>query len=142
MDEQHAIRLGFAAEVLSGQEPQRIIRYYVLGTGQFRETADWPPVGVQHLDYALQAGSRLVQGQPEEGSDTYDVDLTASTGRDNRWYQFVRARYPDRAQQDAKLLTYGTNRSQTTWSSPAGRLSLSPCAPRLRTLVSSPILRT
>ena len=46
MDEQHAIRLGFAAEVLSGQEPQRIIRYYVLGTGQFRETADWPPVGV------------------------------------------------------------------------------------------------
>jgi putative CocE/NonD family hydrolase len=38
--------------------------------------------------------------------DTYCVDASATTGKENRWYQFTRPAYGDRREEDRKLLTY------------------------------------
>ena len=42
------------------------------------------------------------------GIDRYRVDFTATTGKQNRWYQFTRPTYGDRRDADRKLLTYDT----------------------------------
>jgi putative CocE/NonD family hydrolase len=45
----------------------------------------------------------------EEGADTYTVDFSATTGENTRWHTTITSGdviYPDRAAEDAKLLTY------------------------------------
>lgn len=108
LDEQHEMRLAFAADLLSGKPPARLIRYYVLGSGSFRETLDWPPAGIAQIDFHLERNGRLTRDVPQDGVESYEIDFTATTGRANRWYQFLRAAYPDRSEQDAKLLVYET----------------------------------
>jgi putative CocE/NonD family hydrolase len=44
-----------------------------------------------------------------EGADSYEVDYTATTGEQNRWHTQMGGGdviYPDRAEEDKKLLTY------------------------------------
>lgn len=106
MEEQHGQRLAFANEVISGSLPARTIRYYVLGAGMFRETSVWPPNGVEQVRFALDRGSQLTWGTPEPGLDSHEVDFTATTGKENRWYQFTRPAYKDRRTEDRKLQTY------------------------------------
>jgi putative CocE/NonD family hydrolase len=47
--------------------------------------------------------------QNEAGADRYDIDFEATTGKHNRWYTNGGAGdviYPDRSEEDKKLLTY------------------------------------
>ncbi len=107
IDEQNRLHLAFAAEVLGGALPARMIRYYVLGAGIMRETKTWPPDGVETICFALAARRRLEFTTPESTSrDSYDVDPEASSGVQNRWCWISRPRYPDRREADARLLTY------------------------------------
>jgi putative CocE/NonD family hydrolase len=108
MDEQHAMRLAFANDVVNGGVPSRLIKYYVLGAGSFRETTIWPPQGVEYAHFSLDRAGTLTRGVPDDGKDIYDVDFTATTGKHNRWYQFTRASYGDRRGHDLKLLIYDT----------------------------------
>jgi hypothetical protein len=106
--EQSRWHLAFAGEVLAGRMPSRVIRYYVLGAAEFRETPVWPPSGVETVRFLLDQARQLTRRQPETGVDTYRVDASASTGKENRWYQFTRPAYGDRREADRKLLTYDT----------------------------------
>lgn len=116
IEEQHIQRLRFAAEAMqmdsSGPpHPARIIHYYVLGTGRYLDTLEWPPVGIENTQFLLGPERSLVRTgtvAQKAGTDTLRVDYQASTGKRNRWYQFSIADYADRSSQDTKLLTYDT----------------------------------
>ena len=108
IEEQCRERLAFADEILAGRTPPRLIRYYVLGAGIFRETPAWPPTDVEAVRFSLDHNGRLTRGEAQQGIDTYRVDFTATTGKENRWYQFTRPAYADRRDEDRKLITYDT----------------------------------
>jgi predicted acyl esterase len=108
IEEQCRQRLAFADDIIAGRAPPRVIRYYVMGTGGFRETSVWPPADVEVVRFSLDHDRRLTRGESPQGVDTYRVDFTATTGKENRWYQFTRPAYADRREEDRKLLTYDT----------------------------------
>jgi uncharacterized protein len=106
LPDQYRQRLAFADDVISGRVPERRIHYYVLGAGVFRETTVWPPRGAESARFALDRDGALTRGTPEAGIDSYQVDPTATTGKQNRWYQYAVPAYDDRRAEDRKLLTY------------------------------------
>ncbi|MBI1777077.1 MAG: CocE/NonD family hydrolase [Proteobacteria bacterium] len=104
--EQHCLHIEFANEVIAGRLPQRRIHYYVLGAGVMRETPVWPPQGIELQRYALDGEGQLTRGDPATGLDSYEVDFTATTGRESRWCWFARPTYGDRREADRKVLAY------------------------------------
>jgi uncharacterized protein len=106
--EQFALRLAWAAEVLAGRPPARMIKYYVLGTGEFRASVQWPPKGIVETDFYLSSGGVLQRHAPVSGTVSYDVDFTATSGESNRWYQGPPPRYHHRKEQASKLLVFQT----------------------------------
>ncbi|MBL8960765.1 MAG: CocE/NonD family hydrolase, partial [Gemmatimonadetes bacterium] len=88
------------------------IRYYTLGTEEYRESSRWPLEGttVRRLypDAGGVLGSRVAT---RAGSDRYAVDFGVNTGPNNRWAtQMGRPvlKLHDRAAMDARMLTYTT----------------------------------
>jgi hypothetical protein len=91
--------------------PRHLVRYYTYVERQWKETSVWPPVGFQMRRWYLAAGGQLSPQAPtaSSGEDLYVVDLEATTGLENRWFSGlsgVPIRYPDRAEQDQRLLVY------------------------------------
>jgi hypothetical protein len=92
--------------------PTHEIRYYTMNDGRWRTTTQWPPVGMQPARWYLGDGNTLGSATPEgsASTDRYVVDTTASTGTaTTRWHTQLGGAdvvYPDRAQEDRKLLTY------------------------------------
>jgi putative CocE/NonD family hydrolase len=87
------------------------IRYYTLGEGVWKETAAWPPAGFAAQLWYFGPGGTLSQQAPTDdlAADTYTVDWTATTGPLTRWHSQISGSnvvYPDRAEEDRKLLTY------------------------------------
>jgi putative CocE/NonD family hydrolase len=87
------------------------IRYYTMGAGEWKETKVWPPEGFETERWYLGADGLLEKEPPqsEAGVDRYEVDFDATTGRHNRWFTNGGAGdviYPDRSEEDKKLLTY------------------------------------
>jgi putative CocE/NonD family hydrolase len=97
----------FADQALLGRKPLRQIRYYVLGTGRMRETATWPPTSASTV-FNLDEDGRLHAGPAMPGIDSHEVDFSTSSGSTNRWCWVARPTYPDRREEDRKLLTYDT----------------------------------
>ncbi|MCX5770047.1 MAG: CocE/NonD family hydrolase [Candidatus Hydrogenedentes bacterium] len=98
--------------------PGREIRYYVMGSGQWKTTPTWPPAGVTPQRWYFQADHGLAPGSPEinSGADAYTVDYAATTGPTNRWHTQLAGDdvvYPDRALEDRKLLAYTSALLQT-----------------------------
>lgn len=92
-------------------QPETGITYYTLGTGTWNTTRVWPPEGVDSVKWFFDEGHSLAPSAPANGSgsDHYTVDWTVSTGDLNRWYTGLfkdDVIYPDRAEEDKKLLTY------------------------------------
>jgi hypothetical protein len=92
-------------------QPETGITYYTLGAGTWNTTRIWPPEGIAPVKWFFDEGNRLVPSPPANGlaSDSYTVDWSASTGKLNRWYTGLfkdDVVYPDRAEEDKKLLTY------------------------------------
>ena len=92
-------------------EPEWNITYYTLGEGEWKTTEAWPPAGFEPQRWYFGPDGFLISDAPStaSGSDEYTVDWTATTGDANRWYTglyMADVVYPDRAEEDAKLLTY------------------------------------
>src|SRR5690606_26377599 len=105
----------FAAYLKDGgaRSEQRVISYYTLGEQAWRQTAVWPPRGVQPQHLYFNSGFALTPA-PDDGDDAadkYQVDFTADSGKRTRWHTNISAGdvdYGDRAAADAKLLSYTT----------------------------------
>ena len=96
-------------EVLSPAESS--IRYYTMGEGQWHDTKVWPPHGLDRANrFYFVENHALSPTSPTaaEASDTYPVNFTASTGKNNRWMSELNLDilYPNRSSEDGKLLVY------------------------------------
>ncbi len=90
---------------------QLSIASIILAAAVMRDTHSWPPREVVAKRYAFDAGHRLVGGRGAAGVDSYEVDFTATTGKNTRWStQFgPPPAYTDRREEDRKLLVYDTD---------------------------------
>jgi putative CocE/NonD family hydrolase len=99
---------------LKNEDPPAIeseITYTTFGSGGWTTTKVWPPEGFTPTDLYFGSGGTLSPSAPNtaEGADPYKVDYTATTGEQNRWHTQMGGGdviYPDRADEDKKLLTY------------------------------------
>ncbi len=101
----------------SGETPTEI-NYYTLGADAWRHTEIWPPQGVENRTWYFGPDGALSSDPPavEAAADVYTVDYTATTGTHNRWYTNGGGGdviYPDRAEEDRKLLTYTSDPMQS-----------------------------
>lgn len=91
----------------------RLVEYYTLGENCWKTTQLWPLPQTHIQRLYLAEGQQLNTDAPtlEEGHDRYQVDPTASTGRNNRWHAQTAGKpilFPDRREEDKKLLIYDT----------------------------------
>ncbi len=98
-------------EKMSEPSKDHLIRYYTFGEGKWKTTDTWPVKGFENKLYYFSSNGMLKENKPEEevGEDVYKVDMTATTGETNRWRTNLGGGavfYPDRAEEDRKLLTY------------------------------------
>lgn len=98
--------IGGRDAVLSSDAP---VHYYTMGAERWNSAESWPPASTPTTLY-LAADRSLSPTTAVAGTDRYVVDMTATTGRRSR-YNTLMGRtlvnpYPDRAEQDAKLLVY------------------------------------
>ncbi len=89
----------------------KVIKYYTMGEGVWKTTDTWPVKGFENKTLYFDANGSLKENKPANtsGQDTYIVDFTASTGEANRWHTNFGGGpilYPNRAEEDKKLLTY------------------------------------
>ena len=89
-----------------------IVEYYTLGENQWKTTKAWPLPTTQMQRLYLSADHRLVDVAPAQksGCDSYQVNLTTTTGLNNRWYCQLQhpVFFADRQEEDKKLLVYDT----------------------------------
>lgn len=113
-EKQFANLVAFFDRYLKGSPavaPTKSIRYTTMNEGRWRTTSTWPPTEVEMQRWYFREEQRLAQAPPglETESDLYTVDFTASSGAKTRWHTNMGGGdvyYPDRAEEDAKLLSY------------------------------------
>jgi predicted acyl esterase len=88
----------------------RELVYKTMGEAGWKRTEVWPLPQTEMTPWYFRGGGVLSAEEPgSEGSDGYRVDFTHTTGVRNRWATNNGAGdvvYPDRADADARLLTY------------------------------------
>lgn len=111
-EEQHD---GIAEFLLASMRGRRIDRprlsYYTIGAEAWHHADAWPPGGVRMRRWYLRAAGALAPEPPsdDEAPDVYEVDFDATTGPSSRWRTLIGGPpvlYPDRAEQDERLLVY------------------------------------
>jgi putative CocE/NonD family hydrolase len=97
----------------NGVRSEKVLFYYTMGEEKWKRTKVWPPKGTMSRRWYLAAQGALSVDRPvvETGADTYQVDLEASTGGTNRWWEMGgifdhSVTYGDRAAAARHLLTY------------------------------------
>lgn len=97
----------------NGIEHEPLVRYYTMGEGVWSSANQWPPPGYETGRLFLADNKQLAWDTPVpmDGSDSYRVDPSATSGVPSRWLSLVNVNklkigYPDRAKQDRKLLVY------------------------------------
>jgi putative CocE/NonD family hydrolase len=93
------------------------IRYFTFNDG-WKTTTSWPPIGFTQTRWFFEEGGVLTRNRPtsRDAFDTYEVDFTHTTGSRTRWHTQLGGGdvvYGDRAQEDAKLLTYTSTPMET-----------------------------
>jgi predicted acyl esterase len=92
------------------QETPKELVYRTMGEDSWKRTTVWPlPGTVMTPWYFREDGGLSLEAPAAPGSDEYRVDFTHTTGTRNRWATNNGAGdvvYPDRAEADARLLTY------------------------------------
>jgi putative CocE/NonD family hydrolase len=97
----------------NGIMEEKPVHYFTMGEEKWKADDRWPPE--HHVEtFYFAAAHRLAEAGPteESGSDRYVVDYGAGTGDAARWNSLTGPRggllfgYPDRKEQDEKLLTY------------------------------------
>jgi putative CocE/NonD family hydrolase len=90
--------------------PMHELVYRTMGEDGWKRTTEWPLRRIREEVWYLREGGLLSTEAPlTAGADQYAVDFTHTTGERNRWATNNGAGdvvYPDRAEEDAKLLTY------------------------------------
>jgi putative CocE/NonD family hydrolase len=91
--------------------PEKEIRYYTMGEGVWKTTQVWPVEGFTTTPFYFYPDGSLKETMPKDttGTNRYTVDFSATTGENNRWRTNLGAPpviYPDRSEEDQKLLTY------------------------------------
>ena len=87
------------------------VHYFTMGEERWKPSRTWPPDATATAFY-LGQDHKLTATIPskDDGKDVYHVDLAAGTGEQTRWYTLVGRPltdpYPDREEQDQKLLVY------------------------------------
>ena len=93
-------------------DDHKIVEYYTLGENRWKRTDKWPPPHARMRRLYFSRGNRLSNAAPmvREGSDVYQLDFTAGTGKYNRWHTQMGhpVFFPDRSEEDDKLLIYDT----------------------------------
>jgi putative CocE/NonD family hydrolase len=98
----------------TGTHNENPIQYYTMGAERWNASAHWPPPSTPTQLY-FHTDSQLSMQSPPKLSppDRYQVDSTAGTGKHSRWNTLVgislKDPYPDRQEQDKKLIVYTTN---------------------------------
>jgi putative CocE/NonD family hydrolase len=92
-------------------EMETSITYYTLGSGGWSTTVEWPPAGFETTSWFFGRDGNLGTQSPsnQTGADEYTIDYEATTGTHNRWYTNGGGGdviYPDRVEEDGRLLTY------------------------------------
>lgn len=111
----------FFDRVLRNATPEIVdssIQYYTMGEGQWHTTRTWPPAGFSAERLYFEEGNTLAATRPlaASASDSYAVDFTASSGKQNRWDTGLGGGdvvYPDRADEGKKLLVYTSSPLET-----------------------------
>ncbi len=101
----------YLKDVENGVMKEKVLVYYTMGEEKWKTTNTWPPEGSTTLRWYLSEDNTLSQSPPKtkSGEDNYTVDFDATTGKTNRWHTLLGRTaviYPDRAEEDRKLLTY------------------------------------
>ena len=98
------------APAIPGRKP---VRYFTLVEDCWKEADTWPPTNAGMATYYLAAGNALSSAKPvsPDAWDDYRVDYSAGTSASSRWDSLIGGLhnsniYPDRAEQDEKLLVY------------------------------------
>lgn len=90
--------------------PDKTLFYYTMGEEKWKATKSWPVAGSTNMRWYMSADNALTVSAPtlSAGTDKYTVDFDATTGDKNRWTTQLGGpvNYPDRAEEDKKLLTY------------------------------------
>lgn len=101
--------------IRTGIESEQPVHYFTVGEEAWKSADTWPPPGFEPTSFYFSEGRELRPAEPaaRDGSDNYQVDYSVGSGRTSRWVsqvnvKQVRIQYPDRKQQDAKLLVYTT----------------------------------
>lgn len=94
----------------TGLDAEKTLYYYTMGEERWKTTRVWPPAGIAPVRWHLSAGGALAPSAPRDAkaADSYAVDFDATTGERNRWRTQLGGpvQYPDRAEEDKRLLTY------------------------------------
>jgi putative CocE/NonD family hydrolase len=100
-------------DIENGVRDQKMLYYYTMGEEKWKRTNCWPPHGVSYQRWYMAENHELSTLEPDSasGADHYKIDLNATTGTQNRWWELVAVDrktvyYGDRAEADHRLLTY------------------------------------
>ncbi len=103
----------YLKDIDNGMMSEKVLIYYTMGEEKWKSTTVWPPEGSVTRRWYMAEDNMLSDSEPtaESGADTYTVDFEATTGTLNRWHTQMGGDviYPDRAEQDKRLLTYTSN---------------------------------
>jgi putative CocE/NonD family hydrolase len=108
IDEQYALMRSFAERTQRADAIGRVINYYVLGAGVYRQTDVWPPAGLTQRTLYLNRDNALAARAGREGVLRHNVDLSVGTGERTRWATQIGTppAYADRAEIDRRLLVF------------------------------------
>ncbi len=95
----------------TGIQKDKPIHYFTMGQGRWKAADAWPPTA-EPRRYYFSADHQLATDKPTaEASDRYTMDYTHATGGKSRWNCLVMGGpvvYPNRTEQNKKLLSYTT----------------------------------
>jgi putative CocE/NonD family hydrolase len=97
----------------NGIMEEKPVHYFTMGEEKWKADDEWPPEHeVRTFFFAADGGLATARPTDASGEDSYVVDYEAGTGDAARWNSLTGPRtgilfgYPDRKEQDEKLLTY------------------------------------
>ena len=102
----------YLKDIDTGLDNDKRLFYFTVGEERWKSTDKWPVAGTTMTSWYFNENNSLGEKQPTAngGEDRYTVNFDATTGTKNRWHTQVGGVvvYPDRAEEDKKLLTYTT----------------------------------
>jgi len=98
----------------TGTHEEAPVQYYTMGAERWNISTHWPPPSTPtQLYFHTNNQLSVERSQTPSPPDRYNVDPTAGTGTQSRWNTLVgislKDPYPDRKEQDKKLVTYTTD---------------------------------